>query len=413
MYPTYKLSRGVRRLGRDSAYRDSRRVSLCHSLWRGVVCLFVHWMLVGSSAYAQTWQSEPRPQRLPAVAARQPIAYEPEYLNEPPSTLPSEIWIQEPGDSIDPVVPPKERAASEGGGMMGMGGGGNRSPLQYRTMWQPEVAVEGQATDFGLIQHDLRLMAPIWMADPHIVMATGGARVDLINTDAVLPDTGRAFPSELWNISLGLNYIRRFDNGRTGGVNLNIGSSSDQPFGAARDINFGAVAFLRVPHRERNAWNFVLVYAPLSQIAFPIPMASYYWQPSDEFSMNIGLPLQMTYRPTDRWTFDLSYMLLTTIHAQGTYQVNEQWCAYGAFDWQNQSWFLHDRQDDQERLFLYDKRFSVGLKGTVMKHVSVDLSTGYLFDRFYFTGENYDDKHHDRIEIGAGMFISAQAGLTW
>ena len=374
-------------------------------------------MLVESSAYAQTLQSESRPRRLPAIAARQPIAYEPEYLNEPPPTnplLPAEIWIDEPSESANPVVPNKDRpAAAAGGGMMGMGGGGNKSPIQYRSMWQPDVAVEGQPTDFGLIQHDLRLMVPVWMSDPHIVMVTGGARLDQINTDAVLPDTGRAFPSELWNISLGLNYIRKYDNGRTGGVNLSIGSSSDQPFAATRDINFGAVAFLRVPHRERNAWNFVLAYSPLSQIAFPIPMASYQWQPSDTFSMNIGLPLQMTYRPTDQWTFDVSYMLLTTIHVQGTYQFNDQWRVYGAFDWQNQSWFLDDRQDNQERLFSYDKRFSVGVHGTVLKHVSLDVSTGYLFDRFYFTGKNYSDSDHDRIDIGAGMFISANAGLTW
>lgn len=330
-----------------------------------------------------------------------------------PEQLPDAIWIQEPSEYAEPTVPTTHRPPPAGGGMMGMGGGGGKSPARYGIMWQPDVAVEGQATNFGLLQHDLRLMAPVWMSDPHIVTATGSARLDLINTDAVLPDSGRAFPSELWNISLGLNYIRRYDNGRTGGVNLNIGSSSDQPFGAARDINFGAVAFLRIPHRERNAWNLVLAYAPLSQIAFPIPMASYHWQPSDAFSMNIGLPLQMTYRPTDQWTFALSYMLLTTVHAQATYQFNEQWRTYGTFDWQNQSWFLDDRPDAQERLFSYDKRFSVGLQGTVMKHLAVDLSTGYLFDRFYFTGKNYGDKNHDRIDIGAGLFISAQAGLVW
>jgi len=118
-----------------------------------------------------------------------------------PEQLPDAIWIQEPSEYAEPTVPTTHRPPPAGGGMMGMGGGGGKSPARYGIMWQPDVAVEGQATNFGLLQHDLRLMAPVWMSDPHIVTATGSARLDLINTDAVLPDSGRAFPSELWNIS--------------------------------------------------------------------------------------------------------------------------------------------------------------------------------------------------------------------
>jgi hypothetical protein len=374
--------------------------------WSGVVRMFVSWIIFENSAYGQTSSTDSLPQRLPPTAQAYSTPYEPEQL-------PDALWIQEPSEDAEPVVPNTQRPPPAGGGMMGMGGGGSKSPVRYGIMWQPDVAVEGQATDLGLIQHDLNLMYPVWKSDPHTVILSGGVQLDLFNTDAVLPDSGRAFPAELWNIKLGMNYIRRFDNGWTGGASANIGSASDQPFSAMRDVNFGMFAFLRVPHRERNAWNLSLAYAPLSPIPFPIPMASYQWQKSDAFSMNIGVPLQMTYRPTERLKFDVSYMLLTTVHAQATYQLNDQWTTYGAFDWQNQSWFLDDRQDRKERLFSYDKRLSVGVKTKVLKHLAVDLSTGYLFDRYFFTGQNFNDSDHDRIDIGSGLFASAQAGLTW
>ncbi len=74
---------------------------------------------------------------------------------------------------------------------------------------------------------------------------------------------------------------------------------------------------------------------------------------------------------------------------------------------------MHDRPDDQERLFYYDQRLSLGLQATLLNYLLVDLSAGYLFDRFYFTGENFSDRDQNRIDIGNGPFVSLQASLKW
>jgi hypothetical protein len=42
------------------------------------------------------------------------------------------------------------------------------------------------------------------------------------------------------------------------------------------------------------------------------------------------------------------------------------------------------------------------------KHVFLDLSGGYAFDRFWFEGEDYDDRSMDRINLADGPFVSAQ-----
>jgi hypothetical protein len=292
-------------------------------------------------------------------------------------------------------------------------GSADRSPFRYRLMWEPAQPVQGQPTELGMVEHDLSFKFPLWVSGPDVISFSGGVCADLFQTDAVLPDSGRAFPEELWNIRAGINYMRRFDNGWTGGATLTIGSACDQPFESLRDMDVTAVAFLRMPRGEHDAWKFSLVYAPMSQIPFPIPLVAYQWHPSDMFNMDIGLPFKATYRPTESLTFDVSYMLLTTVNVKATYQLCDSWQVYGAFDWEYDSWFLHDREDYKERLFSYDMRLSTGVRTTYFQKLTVDLSTGYMFDRFYFTGQDYNDRNHDRLNIGSGVYASLEASLRF
>jgi len=45
------------------------------------------------------------------------------------------------------------------------------------------------------------------------------------------------------------------------------------------------------------------------------------------------------------------------------------------------------------------------------RHVGFELAGGYAFDRFYFEGENYSDRHDNRIDVGAGPFVSARLNV--
>lgn len=323
----------------------------------------------------------------------------------------TDSWLEiEEDDTLEPVPDNSEANLNA---PKRKGNGYDTSPLRYRVMWQPSQNVQGQSTQFGLVEQDVNVIVPIWITDPSSLALFGSIRSDAINTGAVFPQSGQQFPSMLWNIRGGVNYKRVYSNGWVGGANLNVGSGSDVPFGESRDVNFGGFVFVRIPHGEQNAWNFSLVYSPLSQIPYPVPLVAYEWKPSDTFSANLGLPLQLTYKPTTQWTFDFSYILMTTVHAQATYQLHENFRVYSGFDWQNQSWYLHDREISKERLFQYDKRFNISLQTARWKYVTFDVSTGYLFDRFYFIGQNYSDRDQDRINIGSGVFASAQAWLVW
>jgi hypothetical protein len=287
------------------------------------------------------------------------------------------------------------------------------SPLRYAATWFPSTSVEGQSAHWGMVGQDLSFMCPLVMAPPNFWLFTASVRHRLIDTQAVMPTTGQAYPDELWNASLGLTYARKLDNGWTAAGGVTVGSSSDQPFGTMHELNVGINAMLRVPHGERNAWMYFLMYAPFSEISFPIPGVAFQWNPSDQFRANIGLPFQITYRPNEQWTLEASYMLIHTIHAKATWRLSERLSVFGAYDWSNEVYSLADRVDNDERFYLYDQRVSLGLESPLLSFATLSATGGYAFDRYSFTGTRWDTTGTNRVDIGNGPFASLQFKIRY
>jgi hypothetical protein len=290
-----------------------------------------------------------------------------------------------------------------------------QSPFRadFRVTWFPEESVVGQGTRLGYEEYDFGFSAPIYQDPANEWMFTGGVRGEAFQTHAILPDTLQPFPAELWNIHLGTAYRHQFDNGWIAGGGVSVGSASDKPFHSINEMTFGANAFLRVPVGDRNAWLFSLAYSPTAQLAFPIPGVAFLWQPTDNFRANIGLPFLLWWRPCDDLTLQLSYMLLTNVHARATYRICGPVRAYIGYDWMNESYFLANRPDVQDRFFYYDQRLTAGVQVNVGKHIMLDFSSGYVFNRYYFEGRQLSDSNANRIDVGDGPFLSFQTWIRW
>jgi hypothetical protein len=309
---------------------------------------------------------------------------------------------------------------SRGGGMMG-GPGLLGGPLtghmpvmsSYRILWEPEQPVRGQPTDLGVVRQDLHFLAPLWQTSQDEVSFSAHVRSEVLDSDAFFPISGRALPDDLWNIGFGGTYRHRFDNDWIAGGSLMIGSASDKPFHGWDEMNIGLNTFLRLPSGERNSWLFTLSYSPTAQLPFSVPGVAYSWVPSDQFRANIGLPFQLTYCPTQDLRFDFSYMLLTSIHARATYRCWGPVRAYVSYDWENEAYLPVDRPDVKDRLFSYDMRLSGGVQTSLDRHWLLDLSSGYVFDRFYALGRSSALDTQDRINVGDGPFIALSAMVRW
>jgi hypothetical protein len=86
---------------------------------------------------------------------------------------------------------------------------------------------------------------------------------------------------------------------------------------------------------------------------------------------------------------------------------------WAGFDWTNDRYLLAGRDDEDDRLFYYEKRGRAGVIIGLARQVFGELAGGYAFDRFYFQGEGYDDRHRNRLDVGSGPFATARLGLRF
>lgn len=330
----------------------------------------------------------------------------PDRAPAPPGTSTEE---PPPVTPADPAPDPQHTPRPPGGGGFGPGGPGGPGaggPPGYDAAWYPSRPVSGQPTDLGFLRQGLSVAAPVWCDGGDVVMVSLGVRNTLFSTDAVLPDSLRPFPRQLWNLNLGVNYLHRFDNGWTAAVIAGFGSASDKPFHSIAEMTANLGAFLRVPAWDgRDSWQVGLMYVAGGPANFPIPILSYAWNPSDRLRVNVGLPLSVFWQPTDDLTVNLSYVPLLNVNARLTYRLSPRVQVYGGYEFLNESYLLADRTDVLDRFFAFEQRVVTGLRWEVGAHGTLELNGGYSFGRTYGEGQNQLGSLSDRVNVDPGPFL--------
>jgi hypothetical protein len=356
-------------------------------------------------------------------AAAQPPADRASPAEVVPAQPPVEPTLETAPDVPDVPRPPRDDSFGLGdfGDRSSPGGFGGAAAMfgavptdSYRAIWLPRERVTNEpGRNLGFVEQSLSASCPMYSDGGNVLIGRAGVREQLFQTNALLPGSQQPFPDQLWNISLGVTGAHQFDNGWIAGLGLSGGSASNRPFENGKELNANVNAFLRIPVRETDAWNFTLAYSPLGQIAFPVPGVSYFWHPSECFSANIGLPFSMHWRPMDDLSLDLSYMLLTTVHARATYRLSDSIRLYGGFNWINQGYHLSADGESTNRFFYYEKNLTAGIHWTFTRQLSFDLASGYAFDRYYSEGHALGGDSGQRVDIESGPFLSGQVAVRW
>ncbi|HLY08463.1 MAG TPA: hypothetical protein VKW04_04055 [Planctomycetota bacterium] len=291
-------------------------------------------------------------------------------------------------------------------------------PSEYRaragmTMYAEEP-VRGQTTDFALLEEDFSASALLWKDDVEDLRLSAGVRHQGIRTGAILPDTGIPFPDDLWNVNVGLTYRYLFESGLVLGGSVGVGSASDDPFHSSREIVESVMIFLKVPSGDRDAWLFALAYSNNREYAnsYPIPMIEYFYNPSPEFRLMVGFPMEFVeWRPLPDLSLRLLYSLVHNIHALAAYEIADPLRIYAGFDWNTQGYLLLDRPDSADRFFYDEKRVKGGFRLILGEGWTFDLSSGYAFGRKYSQSDHGLRNSFDRVDIGSGLY--GMATLEW
>ena len=286
-----------------------------------------------------------------------------------------------------------------------------RSPLTSRLWWIPNQRVQNQPNSFAMNSEEFEVAFPLHIAPNGIWLGLGSVQRLEISTSAMLPDSGRPVPNELWDIDVGAMHVRTFENDWRSGGMFRVGSPSDRPFADLRDLTVTILGFLSVPSGERDAWNFSLFYSPTGQINFPIPGVAYAWRPTPQFNVNLGIPFSLDYRLTESLTITASYQPLNNMQVLARQSLGETWSIYGAYRTVSETFLLAERLDRSERTYLFDQRLTLGVERQLGRGWSVDLAAAYVFDRQMFQAEKFSGTRRDELAIDPGMAGMLQ--LVW
>jgi hypothetical protein len=291
--------------------------------------------------------------------------------------------------------------------------------VRYGTLAYFDAGVDGQNTDMHLVKHELGVRIPLLQEERRAWALTLGVGAVDIDSNARLFDTDFPwpvdhFPSELWNIEIGTTYRQKLENDWTVGGEVRVGSPSDRPFGSLDEVAVNATGYLRIPDGERNAWLLFVNYNNNREFLenVPIPGVGYHYVAGREFNALVGIPISTVFwQPAEDWTLTGRYFVPRQIDLELAYQVIDPLALYIGYQWDNDRWFRADRRDDDDRLFYYEQRGLVGLRWDVTEAARVELAGGYAFERFWFEGEGYEDRHDSRVSLDSGPFLKLELAI--
>jgi hypothetical protein len=107
----------------------------------------------------------------------------------------------------------------------------------------------------------------------------------------------------------------------------------------------------------------------------------------------------------------LAYRPLTAVNLRASRSLGADWNLYARYEVVNETYWLAERTNSQDRLYLFDQRAAFGLDRNLPAGFRLDLSAAYVFDRRIFQAESFSDNRSDVLDISPGPAISLM--LLW
>ncbi|WP_157605006.1 hypothetical protein [Schlesneria paludicola] len=282
--------------------------------------------------------------------------------------------------------------------------------------WYPEQSTDQNGTTLSMEREYFQGAVPIYHRGPSTYVLTAETEVTTIRTNAILPTTNQPFPSQLFNIAIGMNYFHQFEGGNVGGFVFDVGSASDKPFESGRDILASGTGFLLIPQDEDGSWFLGVNASTNSQVLYglPIPGGGYFYHPSEDFQAIVGFPFSVfSWKPSRDWQLQYVYAFLTTMHARAVYQPTDKWQIYSGFEWTNENWNRSGRVNEEDHFFYYEKKLATGFLWWFKPHVGLEVSGGWAFDRYFTEVNGFKLVGENTVHIGSGPYVTAQIDLRF
>jgi hypothetical protein len=249
-----------------------------------------------------------------------------------------------------------------------------------------------------IISDSLRGTYVVSRSSADAVSVTARAGVVQFGSQPIVLPTGVVVPTRLWSVDGGGSYSHQLGDRRRWGLNLGVGSASDDLFHSIHETEIRATAFYQIPSARYNSWVFLLSYSN-NRTFFnnvPLPGAAYLWHDPDlRLDAVIGFPfLSVRWRPDDDWTLSAALAGGVDLSAEAQRRLTGRLSAYGRVARRPQQWLRAGRDDDSNRLVFDEADARLGLRARLGRGWGLDLSAGRAFDRQFYEA-------HDALSRGA------------
>ena len=238
--------------------------------------------------------------------------------------------------------------------------------------------------------------------DLYFTLDTYAASID---NNAAFKESGADLPEDLYSVSAGVLFREELDNGWTLGGTFRLGSSSDKLFNTSDEVYMRSQIFLRVPHLEYTSWVFI---ASIDTDAdFPLyPGVAYAFPISRKAYMMIGIPV---FAAGGQFKENINFSALflpSYSNIRLDYRLNDRVTPYVGYTARSRNFARAKRDDEDDRIRLYDSRVFGGTTVQVCERGLLDVKAGYSFDREFGEGDDRDERNDNTIEIDNAAFAS-------
>ncbi len=266
-----------------------------------------------------------------------------------------------------------------------------------------------------IVGNSLRGAYLVFRSSADAVSISGRAgEVQLGSLPIILP-TGVVVPRKLWNIDGSGTYSHRLGDRRRWGLNLGVGSASDELFHTMHETEFRSSVFYELPSAHHNSWVLLLTYSNNRTFFnnIPLPGAAYLLRDSDHgLEAVIGFPfLSARWHPNDDWTLSASVAGGVDFTAEIQRRLTERVSAYARVERQPQQWLRANRDDYSHRLIFDEQDARFGVRSRLGSGVGLDLSAGRAYSRRFFEGRDAQSSGVSKTTLPNCWIVDAR--LSW
>jgi hypothetical protein len=308
-------------------------------------------------------------------------------------------------EDLSRVFQSNQQLVHRGGGALSGLGGFGITPNS-----SPSITYEGRLTpnqsSTSISENKINFSTPLYKGGSHsLSLSTQGSALHLGQTVSL--NTGTVIPRDYYRTELGTNYMQILPEKKIFGVRGAVGYNTDKPFTSGRDLSFSLSSHYGFSNTDHSSWALTLHLSnngPLTN-GVPIPGFIYFYR-SSSFTGMFGFPFaSLQWTPSFPWTYSISLFGLN-LNSEVAFGSIEKIQYFSGFSWNRQSYMLHDRTNEKDRLTFEEKKLFLGMRTPLFNKLSSELQLGDSFGRKVYIGNKLLNKDGGEEKLGSGLYAS-------